>query len=328
MVGTKCVDHALPRETELFCVEALPCYPPFRPPDMNNIIVEGQIQKILPTQEHTATVILNHVGSFLVNTWYVPDILLQGQGQNIVTWANIVLQVFAYHLPYVLWILPQSWVRISDHWLNKDFNKFLQRRETRPGKPRSTPAILVWYLAFAATRGRIRRSRHRRVDLDYYGHHRYTSSLWYWSQQDCAGWLQSGGGAEFDGWSQSPARTRRPCQFVWMDSTASTRRESQSIISNIRHRVNLFRSKWYIEGYIYPSCGVTEQTTKRYPIQWERRLSLSCVTHFTFRMHAWNIDFMTDWHTRQTKQNLETSQPGSWIFWADISAWTETIANN
>jgi len=58
---------------------------------MDDIIVEGQLTKILPTKVHKATVIFNH-----------------GLGQYSATWAHVVHQALAPQLPHVLWILPQS----------------------------------------------------------------------------------------------------------------------------------------------------------------------------------------------------------------------------
>jgi len=58
---------------------------------MDDIIVEGQLRKILPTKAHKATVIFNH-----------------GLGQYNATWAHVVHQALAPQLPHVLWILPQS----------------------------------------------------------------------------------------------------------------------------------------------------------------------------------------------------------------------------
>jgi len=58
---------------------------------MEPIVVDGQLRKILPTKQHQATVIFSH-----------------GLGQYNATWAHVVLQALAPHLPHVLWILPQS----------------------------------------------------------------------------------------------------------------------------------------------------------------------------------------------------------------------------
>jgi len=58
---------------------------------MGDIIVEGELRKILPTRRHKATVIFNH-----------------GLGQYSATWVHVVHQALAPHLPHVLWILPQS----------------------------------------------------------------------------------------------------------------------------------------------------------------------------------------------------------------------------
>ena len=83
---------------------------------MDHIIVEGQLRKILPTKQHTATVIFNHVSHYL--QYYEEgqqNDIPQGLGQYNTTWAHVVLQALAPHLPHVLWILPQS--RVSCHRL-------------------------------------------------------------------------------------------------------------------------------------------------------------------------------------------------------------------
>jgi len=76
---------------------------------MDHIIVEGQLRKILPTKHHTATVIFNHVSHYL--QYYEEgqqNDIPQGLSQYNATWAHVVLQALAPHLPHVLWILPQS----------------------------------------------------------------------------------------------------------------------------------------------------------------------------------------------------------------------------
>jgi hypothetical protein len=78
---------------------------------MDDIIVEGQLRKILPTKAHKATVIFNHVSHYQEyhNEVHRNDIL-QGLGQYNATWAHVVHQALAPQLPHVLWILPQSQV--------------------------------------------------------------------------------------------------------------------------------------------------------------------------------------------------------------------------
>jgi hypothetical protein len=75
---------------------------------MEPIVVDGQLRKILPTKQHQATVIFSHVSHYEYYKECRENNKLQGLGQYNATWAHVVYQALAPHLPHVLWILPQS----------------------------------------------------------------------------------------------------------------------------------------------------------------------------------------------------------------------------